>query len=42
LLQDPDERARRGSIGRRVVEDNRGTLERVLELIEPLLARASR
>ncbi|MGI9341960.1 MAG: lipid IV(A) 3-deoxy-D-manno-octulosonic acid transferase, partial [Gammaproteobacteria bacterium] len=30
LLPDPDERARRGSIGRRVVEDNRGTLERVL------------
>lgn len=42
LLRDPDERARRGGAGRQVVENNRGTLERVLELIAPLLAPASR
>ncbi|MFQ5634947.1 MAG: lipid IV(A) 3-deoxy-D-manno-octulosonic acid transferase [Gammaproteobacteria bacterium] len=42
LLCDADERRARGGSGRRSVEDNRGTLARVLELIEPLLAPASR
>lgn len=41
LMRDSSERERRGSAGRRAVENNRGTLERVLELIEPLLAPAS-
>jgi 3-deoxy-D-manno-octulosonic-acid transferase len=41
LLRDSEERERRGSAGRRAVENNRGTLERVLVLIEPLLAPAS-
>ena len=42
LLRDPEQRERRGGAGRRAVENNRGTIERVLELIEPLLAPASR
>ncbi len=42
LLRNAEERTLRGGAGRRVVENNRGTLERVLELIEPLLAPASR
>jgi 3-deoxy-D-manno-octulosonic-acid transferase len=42
LLRNPEERDLRGGAGRRAVENNRGTLERVLELIEPLLAPASR
>ncbi|MFW2404834.1 MAG: lipid IV(A) 3-deoxy-D-manno-octulosonic acid transferase [Gammaproteobacteria bacterium] len=42
LLRNPEERALRGGAGRECVENNRGTLERVLELIEPLLAPASR
>jgi len=41
LLRDPEQRARRGGAGRQVVENNRGALERLLELIEPLLGPAS-
>jgi len=41
LLRDRGDRERRGSAGRRVVENNRGTLERVLKLIQPLLTPAS-
>jgi 3-deoxy-D-manno-octulosonic-acid transferase len=42
LFGDSAERLRRGSAGQCVVDNNRGTLRRVLELIEPLMARASR
>jgi len=42
LFGDPAERQRRGSAGQRVVDNNRGTLRRVLDLIEPLMVRASR
>ena len=38
LFSDPAERQRRGSAGQSVVDNNRGTLQRVLELIEPLMA----
>jgi 3-deoxy-D-manno-octulosonic-acid transferase len=38
LLTNPAERQRVGARGRHVVEVNRGTLTRLLELIEPLLA----
>ena len=38
LLAEPSERARIGGIGRRLVEANRGSVARVLELIAPLLA----
>ena len=38
LLRDDEERRRIGSIGRHIVESNRGSLARLLELIEPLLA----
>jgi 3-deoxy-D-manno-octulosonic-acid transferase len=37
LLGDPAERQRMGAIGRRIVESNRGSVARVLELIEPWL-----
>lgn len=37
-LADKSERARIGAIGRATVEENRGALERLLGLIEPLLA----
>ncbi|HME41236.1 MAG TPA: lipid IV(A) 3-deoxy-D-manno-octulosonic acid transferase [Steroidobacteraceae bacterium] len=37
LLADPGERARIGSIGRRIVESNRGSVQRLLALIAPLL-----
>ena len=37
LLRDAGERARRGGAGRRVIENNRGTLERLLELVDPLI-----
>jgi 3-deoxy-D-manno-octulosonic-acid transferase len=37
LLADPRERRRIGAIGRRIVESNRGTVARLLDLIEPLL-----
>ena len=38
LLADPEERQRIGSIGRHIVESNRGSVARLLELIEPLMA----
>jgi 3-deoxy-D-manno-octulosonic-acid transferase len=41
LLGDPDERRRVGASGRRVVEANRGSLERLLALIEALLETGS-
>jgi len=41
LFGDPVERQRRGGAGQIVVDNNRGTLRRVLDLIEPLMARAS-
>ena len=37
LFADPAQRRRIGAIGRRVVESNRGSVARVLELIAPLL-----
>jgi 3-deoxy-D-manno-octulosonic-acid transferase len=39
LLSSPAERARSAAAGRAVIEANRGALERLLGLIEPLLAR---
>src|SRR5882672_75813 len=38
LLADAAERQRIGAIGRHIVESNRGSVARLLELIEPLLA----
>ena len=38
LLADLTERRRMGAIGRRIVERNRGSVARLLELIEPLLS----
>jgi 3-deoxy-D-manno-octulosonic-acid transferase len=37
LLADPEERQRIGAIGRHIVESNRGSVARLLALIEPLL-----
>jgi 3-deoxy-D-manno-octulosonic-acid transferase len=37
LLQDPAERQRMGAIGRQIVAANRGSVQRLLSLIEPLL-----
>jgi 3-deoxy-D-manno-octulosonic-acid transferase len=37
LLADPEERRRIGAIGRHIVESNRGSVARLLALIEPLL-----
>lgn len=37
LLADPAERQRMGAIGRRIVEANRGSVQRLLDLIESLL-----
>jgi 3-deoxy-D-manno-octulosonic-acid transferase len=37
LLADPAERRRMGTIGRHIVESNRGSVARLLELIEPWL-----
>jgi 3-deoxy-D-manno-octulosonic-acid transferase len=37
LLADPEERRRIGAIGRHLVESNRGSVARLLALIEPLL-----
>ncbi|MEJ2275696.1 MAG: lipid IV(A) 3-deoxy-D-manno-octulosonic acid transferase, partial [Woeseiaceae bacterium] len=37
LLADPDEARRLGETGQQVIEDNRGALERLLVLLEPLL-----
>jgi len=39
LLSDPEQAARLGSAGRKVLEENRGALERLLVLLEPLLVR---
>lgn len=41
LARDPAERARRGAAGIAVVEQNRGTLERLVALLEPLLSATS-
>jgi 3-deoxy-D-manno-octulosonic-acid transferase len=40
-LQDAPERARVGGLGRAALEANRGALERLMALIEPLLAHAA-
>jgi 3-deoxy-D-manno-octulosonic-acid transferase len=37
LFADPEERRRMGGIGRHIVESNRGSVARLLQLIEPLL-----
>jgi len=37
LLSNPQERARMGALGRAAVEQNRGALEKLLSLIDPLL-----
>ena len=37
LLANPDEAAHLGRTGQKVLEDNRGALERLLVLLEPLL-----
>jgi len=41
LASDADERRRRGASGIAVVDRNRGTLERLLELLAPLLSATS-
>ncbi|HSY08371.1 MAG TPA: lipid IV(A) 3-deoxy-D-manno-octulosonic acid transferase [Steroidobacteraceae bacterium] len=40
LLSDPAERARRGELARASIEDNRGALEKLLRLIDPVLQGA--
>ena len=40
LLCDRDKAKERGELGRRILERNRGALERLLEMIDPLLPRA--
>lgn len=40
LMADPAERRRIGAIGRHIVESNRGSVARLLDLIEPLLPAA--
>lgn len=42
LLADERQRMSRGNGGREVIENNRGTLQRLLDLIDPLIAPASR
>jgi len=42
LLADESQRMSRGNGGREVIENNRGTLQRLLDLIDPLIAPASR
>ena len=42
LLADPKERQRMGDIGRQIVESNRGSVARLLGLIEPLADPAPR
>jgi 3-deoxy-D-manno-octulosonic-acid transferase len=37
LLHEPEERYRRGAAGRRALDENRGALQRLLELIDPLV-----
>ena len=39
LLANPDEAARLGRAGQKVLEENRGALDRLLVLLEPLLDR---
>lgn len=39
LLSSPEERARIGQLGRASVEENRGALEKLIGLIDPLLAQ---
>jgi 3-deoxy-D-manno-octulosonic-acid transferase len=39
LLSNPAERARIGALGRECVEDNRGALDKLLSLIDPLMGR---
>jgi 3-deoxy-D-manno-octulosonic-acid transferase len=41
-IADPEERLRVGAIGRRIVESNRGSTRRLLELIEPWLEETAR
>jgi 3-deoxy-D-manno-octulosonic-acid transferase len=41
ILQDPDLRHTMGEHGREVVDENRGALDRLLALLEPLLKRAT-
>jgi 3-deoxy-D-manno-octulosonic-acid transferase len=38
LLSDPALRQERGDAGRRIVAENRGALQRLMALLEPLLA----
>jgi 3-deoxy-D-manno-octulosonic-acid transferase len=38
LFADPERRRRMGSSGRRAVEANRGSVARLLELVEPILS----
>ena len=40
LLEDPDQRRRTGESGRRAVQANRGSVARLLQLIEPWVAEA--
>ena len=40
LLSDRDKAKERGELGCRILDRNRGALERLLEMIEPLLSRA--
>lgn len=42
LFGDPPERQRRGDEGRQVIEKNRGSLGRLLSLIDPIIAPTSR
>jgi 3-deoxy-D-manno-octulosonic-acid transferase len=37
LLSNPLERARIGALGRECVEDNRGALDKLLSLVDPLM-----
>jgi 3-deoxy-D-manno-octulosonic-acid transferase len=41
LLSDPSERARRGQLGQASIADNRGALEKLLRLIDPVLQSPS-
>jgi 3-deoxy-D-manno-octulosonic-acid transferase len=41
LLSEPAERDRRGGLGRRALDENRGALKRLLDLIDPLLRERS-
>jgi 3-deoxy-D-manno-octulosonic-acid transferase len=42
LLADPAQSQRMGAVGRHIVESNRGSVARLLELIEPLLSGSAR